>query len=77
MGNQWKVLVHESREELQHRLRYAVTATRKERVQMLYWIKTEAHATRQELSQRLAEMNQLCIVGYNGTRRGAWRHYSK
>jgi transposase len=53
MGNQWKVLVHESREELQHRLRYAVTATRKERVQMLYWIKTEAHATRQELSQRL------------------------
>ncbi|MBG1261477.1 transposase [Nostoc commune] len=42
-----------SSEELQHRLRHAVTAATKERVQMLYWVKTQAIATRQELSQRL------------------------
>ena len=40
-------------EELQHRLRHAVSAATKERVQMLYWIKTQAIAKRQELSQRL------------------------
>lgn len=53
MGNSFRVEVRESREELQHRLRHAVTATTKERLQMLYWLLTEANATRQELSQRL------------------------
>ncbi len=53
MGNSFQVEVSESREQLQHRLRHAVTATTKERLQMLYWIKTKAIATRQELSQRL------------------------
>jgi transposase len=53
MGNQFRVEVRESSEELQHRLRYAVTAATKERVQMLYWVKTQVIATRQELSQRL------------------------
>ena len=53
MGNQFRVEVYESSEELQHRLRHTVTATTKERLQMLYWIKVGAIATRQEVSQRL------------------------
>lgn len=53
MGNSFQVEVSESREELQHQLRHAVTGTTKERLQMLYWIKVGAIATRQELSQRL------------------------
>jgi len=53
MGNQFRVEVRESCEELQHRLRHAATGATKERVQMLYWLKTKASATRQELSQRL------------------------
>lgn len=53
MGNSFQVEVSERREQLQHRLRHAVTATTKERLQMLYWIKTKAIATRQELSSRL------------------------
>ncbi|MEH1926067.1 helix-turn-helix domain-containing protein [Nostoc sp.] len=60
MGNSFQVEVSESQEELQHRLRHALTATTKERLQMLYWIKVGAMATpaagiatRQELAQRL------------------------
>ncbi|MFH7029483.1 MAG: helix-turn-helix domain-containing protein [Heteroscytonema crispum UTEX LB 1556] len=53
MGNNFRVEVNESRQELEHRLRHAVTATTKERLQMLYSIQTKAIATRQELSQRL------------------------
>lgn len=53
MGNQFRVEVKENLEELKHRLRHAVTATSKERLQMLYWIKANAIATRKELSQRL------------------------
>ncbi len=53
MGNSFRVEVGESHEELQHRLRHALTATSKERLQMLYWLKTKAIATRKELSQRL------------------------
>ena len=53
MGNKLRVEVRESCEELQHRLRHAVTGATKERVQMLYWLKTKALATRKELSQRL------------------------
>jgi predicted transcriptional regulator len=53
MGNQFRVEVRESCEELQHRLRHAANGATKERVQMLYWLKTKASATRQELSQRL------------------------
>ncbi len=42
MGNNFRAEVCESRKELQHRLRHALTATTKERLQMLYWIKTKA-----------------------------------
>ena len=38
MGNSFQVEVSESQEELQHRLRRAVTATTKERLQNLFYI---------------------------------------
>jgi transposase-like protein len=53
MANQFKVAVKETTEELQHRLRRAVTAHTKERLQMLYSIKTGAVSTRYELAQRI------------------------
>lgn len=53
MGNHFRVEVKESKEELRHRLRHAITASNKERLQMLYWLKTEAIATREELALRL------------------------
>lgn len=53
MANHFRVQVHESRDQLEHRLQRASTASSRERLQMLYWIKTKAIATRQELAQRL------------------------
>lgn len=53
MGNKFEVEVRESQEELKHRLHHAVTASSKERLQMLYWLKQNAIATRKELSQKL------------------------
>lgn len=53
MGNHFRVEIKESKEELQHRLSRAITASSKERLQMLYWLKTNAIATRQELALRL------------------------
>ncbi len=53
MGNKFEVEVNESPEELKHRLHHAVTASSKERLQMLYWLKQDAIATRKELSQKL------------------------
>ena len=53
MGNKFQVEVRESVGELKHRLHHAITSSTRERVQMLYWIKSNAIATRQELSQKL------------------------
>ncbi|MBD1919884.1 helix-turn-helix domain-containing protein [Microcoleus sp. FACHB-831] len=53
MANQFKVAVKETRAELQHRLKRAVKAHTKERLQMLYWLKTRVVNTRTELAQRL------------------------
>lgn len=53
MGNHFKVAVKETKEELRHRLKRAITARAKERLQMLYWIKTGVVSTRAELAQRL------------------------
>ena len=53
MGNKFEVKVKESPEELKHRLHHAVTASSKERLQMLYWLRQNAIATRKELSQKL------------------------
>lgn len=53
MANHLKVAVKETTEELRHRLKRAITAHSKERLQMLYWIKTGVVSTRAELAQRL------------------------
>ncbi len=53
MGNKFQVKVDESVEELKQRLRHAVTSSTKERLQMLYWIKQDAIATRKELARKL------------------------
>lgn len=53
MANHFRVEVPESAEELRHRLHHATTASSTQRLQMLYWLKTQAVATRQELAQRL------------------------
>ena len=53
MANHFNVQVNETQEELEHRLQRANMARSRERLQMLYWIKTQAIATRQELAQRL------------------------
>ena len=58
MGNQFRVEVRESCEELQHRLRHAVTGATKERVQMLYWLKTKAiRLWRLPFGQSLQDLN--------------------
>jgi len=53
MGNKFQVEVKESKEELRPRWHHAVTASSRERLQMLYWLKQDAIATRKELSQKL------------------------
>lgn len=53
MARRFKVDVSETQQELKHRLDRASTAASKERLQMLYWIKTRAITTRQELAQGL------------------------
>lgn len=53
MGNKFQVEIKESVEELKHRLHHAITSSTKERIQMLYWLKTKTVGTRKKLSQRL------------------------
>jgi len=63
-------------EELQHRLRHAVSAATKERVQMLYWIKTQAIAKRQELSQRLGR-DESTVYRWTSTAKARSRNPTK
>jgi transposase len=60
MANHFKVVVNQISEELKHRLRRALSVHSKERLQMLYWIKTGVVSTRAELAQRL-ERDQFTI----------------
>ncbi len=53
MANKFQAEVKESEEELKHRLHHSVTASSRERLQMLYWMKKDAIATRKELSEKL------------------------
>jgi hypothetical protein len=55
MANHFKVVVNQTPEELEHRLRRAVSVHSKERLQMLYWIKTGGVSTRRaELANDLS-----------------------
>lgn len=53
MARPFNLEVHESAEYLSKSLKNARTAFEKERLQMLWWIKTEQVTQHQELSQRL------------------------
>lgn len=53
MANHFRVEVKESEAELRHRLGRTRTASSKERLQMLLWVKTKSINTRQHLCERL------------------------
>lgn len=53
MARPFNLKVHESAEYLSKSLKNARTAFEKERLQMLWWIKTEQVTQHQELSRRL------------------------
>ncbi|MDB9516456.1 helix-turn-helix domain-containing protein [Roseofilum reptotaenium CS-1145] len=61
MAGRLKVSVSESVGELQNRLSKSKTASEKERLQMLYWLKIGKVSTRKELSQRLCR-NEATIT---------------
>ena len=54
MGNKLKVEISETVEELKQQLKHQQKGQEKERLQMLYWLKSGQVKSRQELAQRLA-----------------------
>lgn len=55
MARPFQVEIHESQTELEKALKQAVTASDKERWQMLFWLKSEQVNSRQELATRLGQ----------------------
>ncbi len=53
MSRPFQVEISESQEELEKSLKYATSASSKERLQMLYWLKTSQVSSRQALAERL------------------------
>lgn len=53
MARSIQLTIHESQQELEHHLSNQRSATGKERVQMLYWLKVGIAKNRQELAQLL------------------------
>lgn len=53
MARPLQLTIVESREELEHRLDTQITATGKERLQMLYWLKLGIVNSRQDLVKLL------------------------
>lgn len=53
MARSLQVNIRESREELEHRLDTQITATGKERLQMLYWLKLGIVSSRQDVVKLL------------------------
>lgn len=53
MSRPFQVEISESQEELEKALKYATTASSKERLQMLYWLKSGQVSSRQGLAERL------------------------
>ena len=54
MGNKLKVKIAETAEELKQQLKKQKKGQEKERLQMLYWLKSGQVKSRQELAHRLA-----------------------
>lgn len=53
MGLRLQVEIKESQEELEKAVKYAAEASSKERLQMLYWLKTGQVTSRRSLAERL------------------------
>ena len=53
MGRTLQVEIKESQEKLEKAVKYAVEASSKERLQMLYWLKSGQLTSRSEIAQRL------------------------
>jgi transposase len=53
MARSLRITIEESREELEHRLHHTSTASNKEKLQMLYWLKTGQAQNRQQLVKLL------------------------
>ncbi|WP_225226350.1 helix-turn-helix domain-containing protein [Komarekiella delphini-convector] len=53
MSRPFQIEISESQEELEKALRHATTASRKERLQMLYWLKSDQVNSRRKLAERL------------------------
>jgi transposase len=53
MGLRLQVEIKESQEELEKAVKYATQASSKERLQMLYWLKTGQVTSRRSLAERL------------------------
>ena len=53
MSRPFQIEISESQEELEKALKHATTASSKERLQMLYWLKTGQVSSRRSLAERL------------------------
>jgi transposase len=53
MSRPFQIEISESQEELEKALKHATTASRKERLQMLYWLKSDQVNSRRSLPERL------------------------
>jgi transposase len=53
MSRPFQIEISESQEELELALKYATSASSKERLQMLYWLKSGQVSSRQALAKRL------------------------
>ncbi len=53
MSRPFQIEISESQEELEKALKHAITASSKERLQMLYWLKSGQLSSRRSLAERL------------------------
>lgn len=70
MGRPFTVEIAESEEQLKKSLQHARSATQKERLQMLYWLKCEQVDSRNELAQRLGRDKATITRWLNKYKRG-------
>ena len=58
MGNKFEIEINESEEELKHRLHHSVSASSREKLQMLYWLERFGdRALEKNYLKNWAEMN--------------------
>ncbi len=67
MGRTLQVEIKESQEKLEKAVKYAVEASSKERLQMLYWLKSGQVTSRSQIAQRLGR-DEATITRWQGER---------